>query len=86
MKNIIKGDVPYIKEFHDYWNLPKTNSYPEPIKDKIQYSFGVEKRHLTKENLQDKERFVQTILTHSKKSELEENLELETAELLNCAQ
>ena len=85
MEKIVKGGIPYIKEFHDYWNLSKVSSYPEPIKDKIQYFFGVEKKHLTKENLQDKERFVQTILAHSTKSELEKDLELETIELLNCA-
>jgi len=86
MKNIIKGDAPYLKEFHDYWNLSEISSYPEPIKDKIQYFFGVEKGHLTKKNIQDKKRFVQTILAHSTKSELEKNLELETIELLNCVQ
>ena len=84
MENIVKGGISYLKEFYDYWNLSKTSSYPEPIKNKIQYFFGVEKKHLTKKNLQNKERFVQTILAHSTKSELEEDLELETTELLNC--
>jgi len=86
MENIIKGNMSYLKEFHNYWNLSEISSYPEPIKNKIQYLFGVDKRNLTKKNIQDKERFVQTILAHSTKSELEENLELETIELLNCAQ
>jgi hypothetical protein len=86
MENIVKGGVSYLKEFHDYWNLSKINSYPEPIISKIQYFFGVDKKHLTKENLQDKKRFIQTILAHSTKSELEKDLELETIELLNCAQ
>jgi uncharacterized Ntn-hydrolase superfamily protein len=86
MESIVNGGILYLEEFHDYWNLSRVSSYPKPIKDRIQYFFGIEKKHLTKKNIQDKEKFVQTILAHSTKSELEEYLESETIELLNCAQ
>ena len=68
----------YLKEFHEYWNLSKPPINTSPIKNKINYYFGVELKHLTKENIQSEKNFIQIILAHSKPSELEKDVKRET--------
>ena len=68
----------YLKEFHKYWNLSNPPINTNPIKNKINYYFGVHKKYLTAENLADEEKFIQTILDYSKPSELEKDVKKET--------
>lgn len=82
MGNIINEGISYLRKFHNYWNLSKISSYPETM-NKISYYFGIDKKLLTKENIQNKEKFVQLISDNSKKSELEEDLDFEEVEMIN---
>ena len=71
----------YLKEFHKYWNLSNPPINNNSIKNRINYYFGVELKYLTKNNIQNKENFIRTILTHSKLSELEKDVKRETEQL-----
>jgi hypothetical protein len=68
----------YLKEFHKYWDLENPPINTNPIINKINYYFGTEKQYLTKENLANQQKFIQTILKHSKPSELELDIKRET--------
>lgn len=72
----------YLDEFFNFHDISRGYS-SNRVLNLINYNFGVDKSNLTKENLQNVEKFKEMIKKYSKPSQFEKDLEIETKAILS---
>jgi len=74
----------YLAEFYRHHNLSNLSVELNPIRNLIQYNFGVDFKYITKKSIKTQESFIRLILNHSKSpSSLEKDTDNELKECLS---